>query len=292
MAKTIFHPGKAVTTKYLNSAQYLGPTNPGVVFKANPINDYEYPLLKAESINLNDFSNYFVSTTANQAVGGFKAFDTIPTVPTSVNTSGNQVANVQYVQDLAGGAVKTIGDQTITGLKTFQEIKVPTTPDTPASPVPLGWFYDNAVLKTGSQFIQGNKNFSGPVEIPYSAVGNNAVNNDRLNTRLSTIPVISVTQGCIQIGNLQIISGQSTFNGDLNAFGAVTFPLQTFRNFCPAMKDFTYIISVVGNATALMAVQMVLETDNKGFKVIGDNVNSVVQPNTFLFYWQAIGYVS
>lgn len=189
MAKVIFHPGRAVSTAWLNSSQYLGPSNPGVVFVANPINDWEYPLLKGASLDIPDLQGYFVTRTANQSIDGVKTFTSIPQFPAATQISGPQAVNIDRLNldintlnTTISDQISTINSQTIasinstntnlntnfvtlstnqaiTGIKTFSNITVPITPLSAASPVALQYFNDNAVRLGGNQSIAGIKDF-------------------------------------------------------------------------------------------------------------------------------------
>jgi len=181
MTKTIFHPGKSVTTTWLNGSQYLGPSNPGVVFVPNPVNDWEYPLLKGTSVDLLDFSQYFVARSGDQSIDDVKTFTSIPTFPTSTQSTGLQGVNVTrlitelttlttaFNNSLAGYV--TLGtNQTISGTKTFSALEVPLVPIGPTSPVSLQHFDDNAVKNTGNQTINGTKSFAD-IQVPANPTG-------------------------------------------------------------------------------------------------------------------------
>lgn len=189
MSRTIFHPGKALTTSWLNSSQYIGPSNPGVVFVSNPTEDWQYPLLKTTSLDLPNFSQYFVATTGNQSIDGIKSFTSIPTFPTSTAITGNDGVNITRLTtdlettrasivdeistiasdntaaisvlstNLNTNFVTLAGGQTITGAKTFDNILVPNTPVVGSSPISLQHYTANTVLTNGDQSIQGTKYF-------------------------------------------------------------------------------------------------------------------------------------
>lgn len=190
MSKTIFHPGRAVSSTWLNNSQYLGPSNKGVAFVANPVNDWEYPLLDATSLDLPNFAQYFVSMSGDQDINGVKTFNSIPKFPTSTLLTGQQAVNVDRLNlDLATqntslttqinnlstttvaslaaltsnlntNFVNLAGNQTITGTKTFSNIIVPATPTVANNPISFQYYTNNTVLTAGNQTILGNKNFA------------------------------------------------------------------------------------------------------------------------------------
>lgn len=167
MAKIIFQAGTAVTARWLNASQFLGPGNPGVVFKANPTNDWEYPLLTTNSINVSNFSNSFLSKNSNATVGGIKTFSASPLIPTPSSLADVLSAvNIDYVNTYVSGSLAAanfvdIGSvQTITGIKTFNDLRVDITPDFADSPISRQYAVDNLVAVTGNQNISGTKSFA------------------------------------------------------------------------------------------------------------------------------------
>lgn len=255
--KTIFYSGKAVTVSYLNSAQYLGPSNPGVVFVPNPINDWEYPLLKSTSLDLPNLGAYFVTTTANQSIDGTKAFTSIPEFPASTLTAGLQGVNVTRLvtdltalntalssqiaannvalnagisaiaADLNTNYVSLATTQAITGAKTFTAIKIPATPIGPLEPISLGYFDSNTVKLTGNQTITGTKTFVD-IQVPNPNAAGDAVNLGTMQTANAAINnsieamVTSIPAGVTLDNSYKIQAGTVTTTGNIGAGGTIS----------------------------------------------------------------------
>lgn len=216
MLKSLFFPGKVLSSDFLNSSQYYGPAAPGVAFKANPTEFWEYPLLKTSSVDFTDFSSQFVTAQGNSSIQGIKQFSSSPLVPTP-NTldSSAQVANTEYVQNeitsafLANPLVDLASTQTITGFKTFQNIAVPTTPNFPNSPLSKSFFDSNAVLTSGNQTIAGVKVFAEPVQVPNPINSGDAVNKavtDILGTSINSL-LASVAANTALLSGLTVTQG-------------------------------------------------------------------------------------
>jgi hypothetical protein len=66
----------------------------------------------------------FVDNDTNETVGGVKTFTSIPVLPASNPTNGNEATRKTYVDGLDSANVKLTGDQTIAGVKTFSSFPV------------------------------------------------------------------------------------------------------------------------------------------------------------------------
>lgn len=303
--KTIFYSGKAVTVSYLNSAQYLGPSNPGVVFVPNPINDWEYPLLKSTSLDLPDLGAYFVTTTANQVIDGTKAFTSIPEFPASTLTAGLQGVNVTRLAtdlttlntalssqiqvnnaalnagisaiaaDLNTNYVSLATTQTITGAKTFTDIKIAAAPTGPLTPISLGYFDSNAVQLLGNQTIGGTKTFVD-IQVPAPNAANDAVNLAFLQAALTNNPQVSAN--CLKIGNIQIIFGKTTVAGSWTSGGFLTTGNISYTTFAPNASNFTSITGYSAVVDRAVIVQIIPDlTDVKFFADLPAGIQP--QPN-------------
>lgn len=208
MAKRFFFPGKVVTSEWLNKSQFYGPGNPGVIFTANPANDWEYPLLKTTSIDLPDFSSTFVRVNGNVTVNGIKTFTNSPIVPTvsSLITTGQQAANIDYVNtaivdSLTNSGFVTLGTvQTITGIKTLDDVRVPATPLFANSPVAKDYLDNFYVDIQNAQSITGEKTFTS-IKVPSTPADNN-----------DPISKLYLESNYVDISNPQTITGVKTFN--------------------------------------------------------------------------------
>lgn len=320
MTKTIFYSGKAVTVSYLNSAQYLGPSNPGVVFVPNPINDWEYPLLKSTSLDLPNLGAYFVATTANQSIDGTKIFTSIPEFPASTLTTGSQGVNVtRLVTDLtalntalssqiaANNATLNAGisaiaadlntnyvslstAQAITGTKTFTDIKIPATPTGPLAPISLGYFGSNAVQLVGDQTIDGTKTFTTSPQVPNPDSGGDAVNYQTLLNAVGGLINPTVNGGCIKLGNIQIVFGTTAIYGDWGAGGALTTGYSSYANYAPTASAFQSIGGGSAVCDRLVTIQASLTTTGVDF--IADSPNNVTpQPADGFILWVVFGYI-
>jgi hypothetical protein len=307
MSKTIYWSGKAVSTNWLNSSQYLGPSNPGVAFVANPIGDWEYPLLKGASLDLTDFANYFVARSGNQQIAGVKSFTSIPEFPTSVLATGNQGVNVSRLStdlstlsvglsaqiasnnatnvaaiaalstDLNTNFVTLATTQAITGTKNFTNISVPATPSIGTSPISLTYFDTKAVQVTGNQAIAGTKTFAD-IKVPNPSSSGDAVNLAYLLGALAPNS-LTLSGNTIQFANgLKIVFGFQTGGGGGQA-QAFSFPV-----------TFSYTPTVVATPyesaqTVMFAVSSVTTTGYSawGRLLAGGNIS-------LDHYFIAIGY--
>lgn len=307
MTKTIFHPGRAVTTSWLNASQYLGPSNPGVVFVSNPINDWEYPLIQTASLDLPDLQNYFVTRSANQLIDGVKTFSSIPEFPESTQASGAQGVNVNRLNtslgalatalnssittlstDLNTNFVTLATNQTLTGTKNFTSLTVPVTPAGPTAPIAKQYYEDNTVLLTGAQTIMGTKTFAD-IQVPSPNSNADAVNLGYLLGALATAPVISTN--CIKFGNIQMVYGILTVTSDWNAGGVVQLLDNYYSVISPDMSPFTNIsaFNVCSDRLLVYKVTPTLTFIN----IEADVANpSIPQPNgANVSYW-VIGYTA
>jgi hypothetical protein len=239
MTKTIFAPGRAVSTTWLNGSQYLGPANPGVVFVANPVNDWEYPLLKGTSIDLPDFAQYFVARSGAQSIDDVKTFTSIPVFPTSIQTTGLQGVNVTRLNtDLnslsgtltaaftAQNAINTAAisalttnlntnfvtlatTQSITGAKNFTDLQT-SAPTLPANPVTLQYFNDFGVRNSGDQTVNGIKTFTS-LKIPnIPTVAADPVNLFYFNDNAVTLSSNQTINGTKTFSDIQVPTPNST----------------------------------------------------------------------------------
>jgi hypothetical protein len=287
MSKTIFHPGKALTSKWLNSSQYLGPSNPGIVFKANPVNDWEYPLLKATALDLVNFNNYFVSATTNQTLGGLKNFTTIPTFPTATATSGLQAVNIDYLNN--AGFVRLTTDQTVSGVKTFTDLRnVTTQPLVPDSVVNIAYFDLKGVTINDDQTIFGSKTFNQVPIIPAPTISSHATNKQYVDNAIQA-QGLSQSQNCVKVGNIQTIYGTSVITGAWNSQGALDTGDVYYNTVAPSALPFTNIISASSCIDRL--VHLATEASLTKIKVIGDSFNSPYPANDGLVRWSVTGYV-
>jgi hypothetical protein len=287
MSKTIFHPGKALTSKWLNSSQYLGPSNPGVVFKANPVNDWEYPLLKATALDLVNFNQYFVSATTNQTLGGLKNFTTIPTFPTATATSGTQAVNIDYINN--AGFVRLTTDQTVSGVKTFTDLRNVTTGSlVPDSVVNVNYFNQYAVDRINHQTVMGKKTFTEVPIVPAPTAPNEVANKQYVDIAIQS-QGISYSQNCVKVGNIQTIYGTSVITGAWNSQGALDTGDVYYNTVAPSALPFTNIISASSCIDRL--VHLATEASLTKIKVIGDSFNSPYPANDGLVRWSVTGYV-
>jgi hypothetical protein len=316
MSKTVFFPGRAVTVKWLNSSQYLGPSNPGVVFVANPINDYEYPLLKASSFDLPDIFGYFVGTTSDQTVNGEKSFLISPKVPTATNSSGTQVVNIDRLNSdialnnaafnlainntntnlsnlsnsIAANYVGLAGTQTITGNKTFNTINVPITPAAGTSPVSLNYFDSNVVSLNNDQTVNGTKTFSASPQVPTPDSGNDAVNYQTLLNAVSGLINPNVSGGCIKLGPIQIVFGFFQVTGDWQAGGEVTGSVN-YSGVAPNMSPFTSISGASSDVDRLVITRV--SYSNTTISWAGDSPGgNISQPPNGIVRFIVIGYTN
>lgn len=323
MSKTIFHPGKAVTTKWLNASQYLGPSNPGVVFVANPINDYEYPLLKASSFDLPDIFGYFVGTTSDQTINGEKTFLISPKVPTATNSSGTQVVNIDRLNSdialnnaafnlainntnasinttntnlsnlsnsIAANYVGLVGTQTISGNKTFNNINVPLNPTNGLSPVCLTYFDNNTLKLNENQTVNGTKTFTTSPQVPNPDSGGDAVNYQTLLNAVGSLINPNVSGGCIKLGPIQIVFGTTTINGNWQAGGALSTGSSPYGAYAPSASAFQSIGGGSAVCDRLVTFQAIF--DNNGVAFYADEPNNVTpQPANGLIRWVVFGYI-
>lgn len=334
MTKTIFHPGKALTSQWLNSSQYLGPSNPGVVFVPNPVNDWEYPLLTGASFDLSNLQQYFVTRTANQVIDGVKTFTSILEFPASVQTSGNQGVNVTrltadlaalntaisdqivttntaltaqlatFNTTLAGQIVATntaltaqittvsnnlatnyvtlATNQTVTGLKIFDNIEVPSSPAGLNSPISNSHFLSKAVILTTNQTIAGTKTFSSSPKVPNPTSGLDAVNIQTLLSQIGALTSVNTNSSSyITIGNLKILFGQTAITGTWAAGGQLTATQSI------AGANLSSIIAAYGSIDRLVFLSTSANLTDINF--VGDGASGLPTPNNGTISWLVIG---
>lgn len=287
MSKTIFHPGKALTSKWLNASQYLGPSNPGIVFKANPINDFEYPLLKATALDLVNFNQYFVSATTNQPVSGVKAFTAIPTIPTATATSGLQAVNIDYLN--TAGFVKLTANQTVSGTKTFTDLRnLQTQSYVQDSVVNIAYFNEYAVTTINNQTVAGVKTFSEPLQIPGPTIPAHAANKQYVDALVRSLG-LSQSQNCYKVGGIQTVMGSAFITGAWATQG----PLDTgdifFNTIAPGMQPFTQILSASSCIDRLVLLST--EVNLNKIRLFGEAFNSPFPANDGIVRWTVSGYV-
>jgi hypothetical protein len=307
MTKVIFHPGRSVSTRWLNASQYLGPSNPGVVFVANPINDWEYPLIKAESLDLSDMQSFFVTRSANQSIDGVKTFSSIPEFPKSTQVNGSQAVNVDRLNTDLGVLATTSAaalaalstnlntnfvtlatNQSLTGTKNFASLTVPVTPAGPTAPIAKQYYDDNTVQLTGAQTINGTKTFTD-IQVPSPNSSGDAVNLGYLLGALATAPV--VTQNCIRFGNVQIVYGTLTVTNNWGAGGVVSLANNLYTAISPSMANFSYI-SAFNVCSDRLLVYKVTATLTE-ITIEADEANpSIPQPSGGNISYWVIGYTS
>jgi hypothetical protein len=307
MAKTIFTAGRAVTASWLNSSQYLGPSNPGVVFVANPINDFEYPLLKASSLDLPNLFGYFVGTTSDQNVDGEKTFLISPRVPTATNSSGTQVVNIDRLNtdlngvtstttslitslatDLSTNYVKIAETQTITGSKKFDSITVPLLPSSSDAPISSNYFNTNAVLRYNDQIIDGLKTFNVCPQVPNPDSSLDAVNYQTLLSSIAQIVNPQVSSGCLKFGAIQIVFGSTVISG--NWSGAVLGTgASTYSTYAASASPFQTIVG--GGAAINRRVALESNFDINGIAFQATEIGSDPQPANGLIRWVVFGYI-
>lgn len=286
MSKTFFAPGKPLTSTWLNGSQYFGSISPGITFTSNPINDWQYPLLLSTSIDVADFSNTFVARSGNTIIDGIKTFTSIPVSPTPslATLSGTQVVNIDYFQGalsnrlasesyVTTGTTQTISGQktfadirvpsipffpdqpisksyadtsyidttttqNITGQKTFASIKVPLTPSSTNDPVSLQYFNNSAVKTTGNQVISGTKTFDDP-RVPLTATTTN-----------SAVSKSHLEGYAVSLSGTQTISGVKTFASPITIPNAVQLTeavnLQQLNAATSGFRSGSFYISSVG----------------------------------------------
>ena len=334
MTKTIFHPGKALTSQWLNSSQYLGPSNPGVVFVPNPVNDWEYPLLTGASFDLPNLQQYFVTRTANQAVDGVKTFTSIPEFPASTQLTGNQGVNTSRLSadlnelnttisdqivttntaltaqltafnttltgqivttntaltaqiaavsnNLATSYVNLATSQTVTGLKIFDNIEVPSSPAGLNSPISNSNFLSRAVILTTNQTIAGTKTFSSSPKVPNPVSGLDAVNIQTLLSQIGALTDVNTNSSSyIVIGNLKILFGQTAITGSWTAGGQLTATQSI------ASSNMTSIITVYASINRLVFLSTAANLTDINF--IGDGASGIPNANNGLISWLVIG---
>lgn len=132
-----------------------------------------------------------------QTITGAKTFTLAVVVPTPTNN--NEAANKEYVDDsilaavgnLDGVAVKTVGDQTIAGVKTFTSVPVlpasdPTTNNQATRKAYVDTLDAQNVKITGTQNIGGAKTFTGTIAVPEPTLSAQAANKFYVDTLLNT----------------------------------------------------------------------------------------------------------
>jgi hypothetical protein len=251
----------------LNGSQYLGPSNPGVVFKANPLNDWEYPQLRADSLDLNNLAGFFVTATTNQVITGTKTFTSIPIIPTASNVGTNlqQATNREYVSTEIGIATSAInaainGDQIVTGNKNF----------------------------VGNNVHGGFNEFTGITRVPYSTLNTDAVNGQRLSDAIDS--KIRVTGNCVRVGNIQTIYGSCLFTGQWAAGGNLSISPQPYTNYAANMQPFTSVISCSSSLDRLAVLQTIYDITAIAF--VADTPSGFTpQPDNGIVSWQVVGYV-
>lgn len=287
MTKTIYHPGKALTSKWLNSSQHLGPSNPGVVFTANPVNDWEYPLLKATSLDLVNFNQYFVSATTDQTIGGLKTFTSIPTIPTATTTSGTQAVNIDYIN--SAGFVRLTTDQTVSGAKTFIDLRNTTTQSfVPDSVVNIAYFNEFAVTTNNPQTILGTKTFNQTPIITAPTIPTHATNKQYVDNAIQALG-ISQSQNCVKVGSIQTIYGTSVITGQWSNSGALDTGDVFYSTIAPSALPFSQIISASSSIDRL--VHLATEANLTKIKIIGDSFSSPFPANDGIVRWSVTGYV-
>jgi hypothetical protein len=284
------------------------------VFVANPINDFEYPLLKANSFDLQNIQGYFVATTTNQNIDGEKTFLVSPRVPTATNASGTQVVNIDRLNTdistnnatinaainatnvtianlattLANNYVALAGTQTITGSKTFSNISVPLNPAANNSPVSLNYFDSNAVLSSSDQIINGTKTFNNSPQVPNPDSGGDAVNYQTLLNAIDVLTNPNVSGGCIKLGFLQIVFGFVELLGTWD--GPVRDASVSYSAIAPNMSPFTSVAGGGSSIDRLLTFRSNFTNTNAFFSA--DNIpgSGTEAPNA-LVRFVVIGYI-
>jgi hypothetical protein len=292
----------------------LGPSNPGVVFVANPTEDWQYPLLKAASLDLVNLGGYFVTTTGVQSVDGEKTFTTAPKVPTATLTSGLQVVNIDRLNsDLSANnatlntaitgvatSVSTLsanitanymslsGTQTVTGAKTFNDIAVPLNPGAPNNPVSLQHYDNNTVKLAGDQTIAGEKTFSVSPQVPNPNSINDAVNYQTLQAMIGQITNPQVSQNCIKLGNIQIIFGSTPILGNWGAVGPLTTGPVNYNSVAPGMSPFQ---SIAGGSATCDRTVVVGAIFNNNDVIFNADESPPGVPANGTIKWVVFGYI-
>jgi hypothetical protein len=232
MIKTPFYTGKAVTTDWLNSSQYFGPGNPGIIFVANPLNFWEYPLLNTQSIDVSDFDGRYITKQGNVTISGIKDFTNSPTAPTPApgDTSFNLATTAFVAGEINnaitnGGFVDLTSAQIITGFKTFNAIKVPLNPGFADSPVALQYLDTNYVDVSTSGNIAGIKTFSNSPEVPTPTTGPAATPKSYVDGLISTVQTAITNLQVFAVAFQSLVTGLTVGTGNAGyVFFYIVFP--------------------------------------------------------------------
>lgn len=183
------------------------------------------------SITGTNFNN-LVNKDEAQTITGLKTFSTLP--QSSVTpTDSKDLVNKQYVDDnkvSTDDCVKTSGDQTVAGIKTFTSSPISVTPDasdnstkvaTTAFVKSQGYLtsqsLDNCVKTSGDQTIAGVKTFSSSPKAPTPATTTN-------NTTVATTAYVKAQgyltshqslDSCVKTSGNQTVAGVKTFTNGI-----------------------------------------------------------------------------
>lgn len=268
MAKRIYFSGRSVTVDWLNASQYLGPSNPGVVFVSNPVNDFEYPLLKASSFDLTNIQNYFVATTTSQTVDGEKTFLVPPKVPNTTATTGTQAVNIDRL------------NTDLTNLNTL----LSTTFNAGLTALTNNLVTNYATLGT-TQSITGKKTFTQAPIVPEPIALDEAATLKTVRDATAGWIRPAAGGGVINLGPVQIVFG---FYDIINSTpGQLSFS-QSFLSAAPTMTPFLSLATVVSSTTEEATISTNFSTTDINWTVtpVGPApLNGVIN-------WIAIGYTA
>jgi hypothetical protein len=286
---------------------------------ANPegLVDGQYLPIRLQDLDPAVFNNRpttdsVVLLTGNQSIGGNKIFTSPVKIAPGVNDDeavnrlqlNNAIIGLETnIGALGTAAVLLATDQTIGGVKTFSNPVVAAAAingnqaivksQLDAATIALNdaiLALNAATVKlTTAQTIAGEKTFTVSPQVPNPDSGNDAVNYATLLSAIASNTNVSTSNGCIKIGNIQIVFGSLLVFGYWQAIGTISTNIN-YIDVAPNMSTFNSIVG--GSASVNRMAIFTSNFDNDNFQFEGDvPAGAYAQPNDGLIRFIVVGYI-